>query len=37
VVGVSKNMSLRWGTKAVFDPLKHSVAIGTLSDCVIPQ
>lgn len=37
VVGVSKNMSLRWGQKAAFDPLKHSVAIGTLSDCVIPQ
>lgn len=37
VVGVSRNLSLRWGQKAAFDPLKHSVAIGTLSDCVIPQ
>jgi hypothetical protein len=37
VVGVAKSMSLRWGQKASFDPLKHSVAVGTLSDCVIPQ
>jgi hypothetical protein len=37
VLGVAKSMALRWGPKASFDPLKHSVAIGTLSDCVIPQ
>jgi hypothetical protein len=37
VLGVAKNMALRWGTKANFDPLKNSVAVGTLTDCVIPQ
>jgi hypothetical protein len=37
VLGAVKNMALRWGPTAKFDPLKQSVAVGTLSDCVIPQ
>jgi hypothetical protein len=37
VLGVAKNLSLRWSKTAAFDPLKHSVAVGTLSNCVIPQ
>jgi hypothetical protein len=37
VLGAAKNVSLRWGVKAAFDPLKNSVAVGSLSDCVIPQ
>lgn len=37
VLGAAKNVSLRWGLKAAFDPLKNSVAVGSLSDCVIPQ
>lgn len=37
VLGAAKNVALRWAPKAAFDPLKNSVAVGTLSDCVIPQ
>lgn len=37
VLGAAKNVALRWGLKAAFDPLKNSVAVGSLSDCVIPQ
>lgn len=37
VMGAAKNVSLRWAPKAGFDPLKTSVAVGTLTDCVIPQ
>jgi hypothetical protein len=37
VIGVARSMALRWGQKASFDPLKHSAAVGTLNDCVIPQ
>lgn len=37
VDGVAKNLSLRWSKTGAFDPVKHSVAVGTLSNCVIPQ
>jgi hypothetical protein len=37
VLGAAKSVSLRWAPKGSFDPLKNSVAVGTLSDCVIPE
>lgn len=37
VLGAAKSMSLRWAIKGSFDPLKSSVAVGALSDCVIPE
>jgi hypothetical protein len=39
VFGAAKSMSLRWALppKGSFDPLKTSVAVGSLSDCVIPE
>jgi hypothetical protein len=39
VYGAAKSMSLRWALppKGSFDPLKTSVAVGALSDCVIPE
>lgn len=37
VLGAAKSVSLRWAPKGSFDPLKSSVAVGALSDCVIPE
>jgi hypothetical protein len=37
VQGVLKSVSLRWQATASFDPVKQSVAVGTLSNCVIPK
>ena len=37
VKGVLKNVSLRWSANASFSPVDQSVAIGDLTDCVIPQ
>jgi len=37
VMGAAKNVSLRWAAKGGFDPVKTSVAVGALTDCVIPQ
>jgi hypothetical protein len=37
VVGVLKAVSLRWSLTGSFGPVEQSVAVGTLSDCVIPQ
>lgn len=37
VKGVLKNVSLRWSPTGNFAPVDQSVAVGTLSDCVIPQ
>jgi hypothetical protein len=37
VLGAAKSMSLRWAPKGSFDPLKSSVAVGSLTDCVIPE
>ena len=37
VLGVAKSVSLRWSPTGPFDPLKPTVTVGRLSDCVIPQ
>ena len=37
VVGVLKSAALRWALNGSFNPLEQSVAVGNLSDCVIPQ
>jgi hypothetical protein len=37
VVGVLKAVSLRWSPTGTFNPVDQSVAVGTLSDCTIPQ
>jgi hypothetical protein len=37
VVGVLKAVSLRWSPTGNFNPVDQSVAVGTLSDCVVPQ
>jgi len=37
VLGVLKSVSLRWSPTANFNPVDQSVAVGSLSDCVIPQ
>ncbi|MGD0836708.1 MAG: hypothetical protein ABSB49_08720 [Polyangia bacterium] len=37
VTGVLKNVSLRWSPTGSFTPVDQSVAVGTLTDCVIPQ
>lgn len=37
VVGVAKSVALRWSPTGSFNPIDQSAAIGTLSDCVIPQ
>lgn len=37
IQGVLKSVSLRWQATASFDPVKQSVAVGTLSNCVIPK
>lgn len=37
VVAVAKSLALRWSPTGSFNPVDQSVAVGTLSDCVIPQ
>jgi hypothetical protein len=37
VLGVAKSVSLRWSPTGSFDPLKPTITVGRLSDCVIPQ
>jgi hypothetical protein len=37
VIGVLKSVSLRWSVTGNFSPVDQSVAVGTLTDCVIPQ
>jgi hypothetical protein len=37
VVGVAKSVALRWSPTGPFDPLKPTVTVGRLTDCVIPQ
>jgi len=37
VVGVLKAVALRWSPTGSFNPVDQSVAVGTLSDCVVPQ
>ncbi len=37
IQGVMKSVGLRWQATASFDPVKQSVAVGTLSNCVIPK
>ncbi len=37
VLGVLKSVSLRWSATGAFNPVDQSVAVGTLTDCVIPQ
>jgi hypothetical protein len=37
VVGVLKAVALRWSPTGSFNPVDQSVAVGSLSDCVIPQ
>lgn len=37
VVGVLKAVALRWSPTGNFSPVDQSVAVGTVSDCVIPQ
>lgn len=37
VVGVLKAVALRWSPTGNFGPVDQSVAVGNLTDCVIPQ
>ena len=37
VLGVLRAVSLRWSLTGNFGPVDQSVAVGTLSDCTIPQ
>ena len=37
VAGVLRAVSLRWSATGNFSPVDQSVAVGTLTDCVIPQ
>ena len=37
VLGVLKAVSLRWSATGTFGPVDQSVAVGNLTDCVIPQ
>jgi hypothetical protein len=37
VVGVLKAVALRWSPTGSFNPVDQSVAVGALSECVIPQ
>jgi hypothetical protein len=37
IQGVLKSVSLRWQPNASFDPVKQSVTVGSLSNCVIPK
>ena len=37
VLGVLKAVALRWSPTGTFGPVDQSVAIGTVSECIIPQ
>lgn len=37
ITGVLKSVGLRWSANASFEPVKQSVTVGTLTDCVIPK
>ena len=37
IQGVLKSVGLRWQANSSFDPVKQSVTVGTLSNCVIPK
>jgi hypothetical protein len=37
VLGVLKSVGLRWQPNGSFDPVKQSVTVGSLTDCVIPK
>jgi hypothetical protein len=37
VLGVLKTVSLRWAATGNFSPVDQSVAVGNVTDCVIPQ
>ena len=37
ILGVVKSVGLRWQAHSSFEPVKQSVTMGTLSDCVIPK
>ncbi len=37
ITGVLKSVGLRWSVSAAFEPVKQSVTVGTLTDCVIPK
>ncbi len=37
VLGVLKSVGLRWQANSSFDPVKQSVTVGSLTDCVIPK
>ena len=37
VLGVIKSVSLRWSVNGSFDPVKQSVTVGSLTDCVTPK
>jgi len=37
ITGVLKSVGLRWAATASFEPVKQSVTVGTLTDCVIPK
>jgi len=37
ITGVLKSVGLRWAVNASFEPVKQSVTVGTLTDCVIPK
>jgi hypothetical protein len=37
IVGAVKSASIRFGATAAFGPLKESVLVGSLSECVVPE
>lgn len=37
ITGVLKSVGLRWAANASFEPVKQSVTVGTLTNCVIPK
>jgi len=37
VLGVLKSVGLRWAVNGSFDPVKQSVTVGALTDCVLPK
>ena len=37
VLGVVKSVGLRWAANGSFDPVKQSVTVGSLADCVLPK
>lgn len=37
VLGIVRSAALRWTPKGRFDPVKQSLAVGSLTDCAIPE